>query len=230
VTGLVRVLVADDQELVRTAFTIMLGSQTDIEVVGQAGDGAEAVELCHRLRPDVTLMDIRMPSVDGVEATRRITAAGIATRVLVLTTFDLDEYVYAALRAGASGFLLKDASAERLLQAVRQVAAGETSWAPSVMERLLATYLRGPDPDAAAAVRTLTDRERDVLCRVAEGRSNEEVARSLYLSVTTVKTHLARVFAKLGVRDRAQAVVVAYESGLIVPGTHAPFRDASFGG
>ena len=221
-SGPVRVLVADDQELVRTAFTIMLGSQPDIEVVAEAGDGSEAVHLCGRLRPDVAIMDIRMPSLDGVEATRRITAAGLATRVLVLTTFDLDEYVYAALRAGASGFLLKDASAERLLQAVRQVAAGETSWAPSVMDRLLATYLRGPDPRAAADVRTLTDRERQVLCSVAKGLSNEEVAERLYLSVTTIKTHLARVFTKLGVRDRAQAVVVAYESGLVVPGTRAP--------
>jgi DNA-binding NarL/FixJ family response regulator len=219
VSGPVRILVADDQELVRTAFTIMLGSQADMEVVAEAGDGAEAVDLCRHARPDVAVMDIRMPSVDGVEATRRITAAGLDTRVLVLTTFDLDEYVYAALRAGASGFLLKDASAERLLQAVRQVAAGETSWAPTVMDRLLATYLRGPDPRAAAAVRTLTDREREVLCSVAQGLSNEEVAQRLYLSVTTVKTHLARVFAKLGARDRAQAVVVAYESGLVVPGT-----------
>jgi DNA-binding NarL/FixJ family response regulator len=220
VSGRVRVLVADDQQLVRTAFTIMLGSQPDIEVVAEAGDGLEAVELCRQVRPDVVVMDIRMPAVDGVEATRRITSTGLATRVLVLTTFDLDEYVYAALRAGASGFLLKDASAERLLQAVRQVAAGETSWAPSVMDRLLATYLRGPDAHAAAVVRTLTDREREVLCSVARGHSNEEVAKDLYLSVTTVKTHLARVFTKLGVRDRAQAVVVAYESGLVVPGTH----------
>jgi DNA-binding NarL/FixJ family response regulator len=219
VSGPVRILVADDQELVRTAFTIMLGSQPDMEVVAEAGDGAEAVDLCRRARPDVAVMDIRMPSLDGVEATRRITAAGLDTRVLVLTTFDLDEYVYAALRAGASGFLLKDASAERLLHAVRQVAAGETSWAPTVMDRLLATYLRGPDPRAAADVGTLTDREREVLCSVAQGLSNEEVAQRLYLSVTTVKTHLARVFAKLGARDRAQAVVVAYESGLVVPGT-----------
>jgi DNA-binding NarL/FixJ family response regulator len=221
VSGPVRVLVADDQQLVRTAFTIMLGSQPDIEVVAEAGNGLEAVHLCRQVQPDVAVMDIRMPSVDGVEATRRITAAGLPTRVLVLTTFDLDEYVYAALRAGASGFLLKDASAERLLQAVRQVAAGETSWAPSVMDRLVATYLRGPDPRAAADVRTLTDREREVLCSVAQGLSNEEVAKDLYLSVTTVKTHLARVFSKLGVRDRAQAVIVAYESGLVVPGTHA---------
>src|SRR5919107_5528567 len=217
--GRVRVLVADDQELVRTAFAVMLGSQPDIEVAAEAGDGAEAVELCRQIRPDVALMDIRMPSVDGVEATRRITASGLPTRVLVLTTFDLDEYVYAALRAGASGFLLKDASAERLHQAVRQVAAGETSWAPSVMDRLLATYLRGPDPRAAADVGTLTDREREVLRHVAQGLSNEEIAKELNLSVTTVKTHLARVFVKLGARDRAQAVVAAYESGLIVPGT-----------
>ena len=218
-SGPIRILVADDQELVRTAFTIMLTSQPDIEVVAEAGDGLQAVDLCRQVRPDVAVMDIRMPAMDGVEATRRITSAGLATRVLVLTTFDLDEYVYAALRAGASGFLLKDASAERMLHAVRQVAAGETSWAPSVMDRLLATYLRGPDPAAAADVATLTDREREVLCSVAAGLTNEEVAKKLYLSPTTVKTHLARVFTKLRVRDRAQAVVAAYESGLVVAGS-----------
>jgi DNA-binding NarL/FixJ family response regulator len=217
----IRVLVADDQELVRTAFTVMLSSQPDIEVVAEAGNGLQAVDLCRQVRPDVAIMDIRMPSMDGVEATRRIVSSGIPTRVLVLTTFDLDEYVYSALRAGASGFLLKDASAERLLRAVRQVAAGETSWAPSVMDRLLSTYLRGPDPGAVEAVRSLTDREREVLRGVAAGLSNDQVARKLHLSVTTVKTHLARVFTKVGARDRAQAVVVAYESGLVVPGAHA---------
>jgi DNA-binding NarL/FixJ family response regulator len=157
----IRVLVADDQELVRTAFTVMLSSQPDIDVVAEAGNGLQAVDLSRQVRPDVAIMDIRMPSMDGVEATRRIASSGIPTRVLVLTTFDLDEYVYSALRAGASGFLLKDASAERLLRAVRQVAAGETSWAPSVMDRLLSTYLRGPDPGAVEAVRSLTDRERE---------------------------------------------------------------------
>jgi DNA-binding NarL/FixJ family response regulator len=217
----IRVLVADDQELVRTAFTVMLSSQPDIDVVAEAGNGLQAVDLCRQVRPDVAIMDIRMPSMDGVEATRRIASSGIPTRVLVLTTFDLDEYVYSALRAGASGFLLKDASAERLLRAVRQVAAGETSWAPSVMDRLLSTYLRGPDPGAVEAVRSLTDREREVLRGVAAGLSNDQVARKLHLSVTTVKTHLARVFTKVGARDRAQAVVVAYESGLVVPGAHA---------
>jgi len=217
----IRVLVADDQELVRTAFTVMLSSQPDIDVVAEAGNGLQAVDLSRQVRPDVAIMDIRMPSMDGVEATRRIASSGIPTRVLVLTTFDLDEYVYSALRAGASGFLLKDASAERLLQAVRQVAAGETSWAPSVMDRLLSTYLRGPDPGAVEAVRSLTDREREVLRGVAAGLSNDQVARKLHLSVTTVKTHLARVFTKLGARDRAQTVVVAYESGLVVPGPHA---------
>jgi DNA-binding NarL/FixJ family response regulator len=217
----IRVLVADDQELVRTAFTVMLSSQPDIDVVAEAGNGLQAVDLSRQVRPDVAIMDIRMPSMDGVEATRRIASSGIPTRVLVLTTFDLDEYVYSALRAGASGFLLKDASAERLLRAVRQVAAGETSWAPSVMDRLLSTYLRGPDPGAVEAVRSLTDREREVLRGVAAGLSNDQVARKLYLSVTTVKTHLARVFTKVGARDRAQAVVVAYESGLVVPGAHA---------
>jgi DNA-binding NarL/FixJ family response regulator len=217
----IRVLVADDQELVRTAFTVMLSSQPDIDVVAEAGNGLQAVDLSRQVRPDVAIMDIRMPSMDGVEATRRIVSSGIPTRVLVLTTFDLDEYVYSALRAGASGFLLKDASAERLLRAVRQVAAGETSWAPSVMDRLLSTYLRGPDPGAVEAVRSLTDREREVLRGVAAGLSNDQVARKLHLSVTTVKTHLARVFTKVGARDRAQAVVVAYESGLVVPGAHA---------
>jgi DNA-binding NarL/FixJ family response regulator len=217
----IRVLVADDQELVRTAFTVMLSSQPDIDVVAEAGNGLQAVDLCRQVRPDVAIMDIRMPSMDGVEATRRIASSGIPTRVLVLTTFDLDEYVYSALRAGASGFLLKDASAERLLRAVRQVAAGETSWAPSVMDRLLSTYLRGPDPGAVEAVRSLTDREREVLRGVAAGLSNDQVARKLHLSVTTVKTHLARVFTKVGARDRAQTVVVAYESGLVVPGAHA---------
>jgi DNA-binding NarL/FixJ family response regulator len=217
----IRVLVADDQELVRTAFTVMLSSQPDIDVVAEAGNGLQAVDLSRQVRPDVAIMDIRMPSMDGVEATRRIASSGIPTRVLVLTTFDLDEYVYSALRAGASGFLLKDASAERLLRAVRQVAAGETSWAPSVMDRLLSTYLRGPDPGAVEAVRSLTDREREVLRGVAAGLSNDQVARKLHLSVTTVKTHLARVFTKVGARDRAQAVVVAYESGLVVPGAHA---------
>jgi len=217
----IRVLVADDQELVRTAFTVMLSSQPDIDVVAEAGNGLQAVDLCRQVRPDVAIMDIRMPSMDGVETTRRIASSGIPTRVLVLTTFDLDEYVYSALRAGASGFLLKDASAERLLRAVRQVAAGETSWAPSVMDRLLSTYLRGPDPGAVEAVRSLTDREREVLRGVAAGLSNDQVARKLHLSVTTVKTHLARVFTKVGARDRAQAVVVAYESGLVVPGAHA---------
>jgi DNA-binding NarL/FixJ family response regulator len=190
-------------------------------VVAEAGNGLQAVDLSRQVRPDVAIMDIRMPSMDGVEATRRIASSGIPTRVLVLTTFDLDEYVYSALRAGASGFLLKDASAERLLRAVRQVAAGETSWAPSVMDRLLSTYLRGPDPGAVEAVRSLTDREREVLRGVAAGLSNDQVARKLHLSVTTVKTHLARVFTKVGARDRAQAVVVAYESGLVVPGAHA---------
>jgi DNA-binding NarL/FixJ family response regulator len=217
----IRVLVADDQELVRTAFTVMLSSQPDIDVVAEAGNGLQAVDLSRQVRPDVAIMDIRMPSMDGVEATRRIASSGIPTRVLVLTTFDLDEYVYSALRAGASGFLLKDASAERLLRAVSQVAAGETSWAPSVMDRLLSTYLRGPDPGAVEAVRSLTDREREVLRGVAAGLSNDQVARKLHLSVTTVKTHLARVFTKVGARDRAQAVVVAYESGLVVPGAHA---------
>jgi DNA-binding NarL/FixJ family response regulator len=215
----IRVVVADDQQLVRAGFTIMLQAQDDIDVVGEAPDGAAAVALCREVHPDVILMDIRMPGVDGVEATRRLTREpGNITRVLVLTTFDLDEYVYAALRAGASGFLLKDASPETLADAVRVIAAGESSFAPSVLERLVATYLRQAQPADMSLVKALTERERDVLRLVGHGRSNAEIAASLYISQTTVKTHLARVFTKLRIRDRAQAVVMAYETGIVVPG------------
>ncbi|WP_433271253.1 response regulator [Actinosynnema sp. CS-041913] len=210
----IRVVIADDQTLVRTGLRMILDNADDIEVVGEAGDGAEAVELVAGTDPDVVLMDIRMPGTDGVQATTAITAA-YRTRVLVLTTFDLDEYVYAALRAGASGFLLKDALAPDLLSAVRVVAAGEATLAPTVTRRLLdrvVTGLPAPAPDDKLAL--LTGREREVLQQLARGLSNAEIAELLYLSPGTVKTHVGRILTKLGLRDRVQAVVFAYESGI----------------
>ncbi|GAA3198441.1 response regulator transcription factor [Dactylosporangium siamense] len=211
-------LVADDQALVRTGFRMILENTDDMQVVGEAGDGARAAAMALDLRPDVVLMDIRMPGVDGVEATRRICAAGLQTRVMVLTTFDLDEYVYAALRAGASGFLLKDTLAGDLLSAVRVVARGDAVVAPSVTRRLLERHIgTGPAP-APTALDTLTDREREVLSLIARGLSNLEIAARLHLTEGTVKTHVSRVLAKLDLRDRVQAVVHAYESGLIRPG------------
>ncbi|GIG48440.1 response regulator [Dactylosporangium siamense] len=215
---MIRVLVADDQALVRTGFRMILENTDDMQVVGEAGDGARAAAMALDLRPDVVLMDIRMPGVDGVEATRRICAAGLQTRVMVLTTFDLDEYVYAALRAGASGFLLKDTLAGDLLSAVRVVARGDAVVAPSVTRRLLERHIgTGPAP-APTALDTLTDREREVLSLIARGLSNLEIAARLHLTEGTVKTHVSRVLAKLDLRDRVQAVVHAYESGLIRPG------------
>jgi DNA-binding NarL/FixJ family response regulator len=214
----IRVAVVDDQQLVRAGFIIMVQAQPDMEVVGEADDGIGAIRLSRDVRPDVMLMDIRMPGLNGVEATRRIVAEpGNTTRVLVLTTFDVDEYVYSALKAGASGFLLKDSSPEALTQAVRSVASGEACFAPSVLERLIATYMRAAEPADEARLDTLTDRERDVLRLVGRGRSNTEIAGALFISETTVKTHLSRLFTKLGVHDRTQAVVAAYETGLIVP-------------
>ena len=212
------VLVVDDQPVVRLGFSAVLAAQDDLEVVGDASDGAEAVEAARRLRPDVVVMDVRMPVMDGIEATRRITAIDDPPRVLVLTTFDLDEYVYDALRAGASGFLLKDAPAERLADAVRVVAAGEALLAPSVTRRLIAELAARRSAAPAASVAVLTPREREVLVLVAQGLSNTEVADRLVLAEQTVKSHVSRVFTKLGVRDRAQAIVHAYESGLVVPG------------
>ncbi|MBB5854493.1 response regulator [Amycolatopsis umgeniensis] len=211
----IRVVIADDQALVRTGLRMILDNAEDIDVVGEAGDGAEAIELVADLDPDVVLMDIRMPGMDGVEATAAIAAAH-RTRVLVLTTFDLDEYVYAALQAGASGFLLKDALAPDLLSGVRVVAAGEATLAPTVTRRLLdrvVTGLPAPSPDAKLAL--LTGREHEVLQQLARGLSNAEIAELLYLSQGTVKTHVGRILTKLGLRDRVQAVVFAYESGMI---------------
>ena len=214
-----RVLVVDDQTLMRSGLVGMLSVHDDLEVVGEAADGLEAVQRAAVLRPDVVVMDIRMPRMDGIEATRRLRAAPDGPRVLVLTTFDLDEYVWQALRAGAGGFLLKDAPPERLADAVRTVAAGEPLLAPSVTRRLVERYVGAPAADEAARLLAdLTPREREVLDLVVEGLSNAEVGARLFLSEATVKTHVTRVLGKLGVRDRVQAVVLAYESGLVVPG------------
>jgi len=219
---MIRVLIADDQALVRTGFRVILDAEPDLEVVGEAGDGRETVELVPQKRPDVVLMDIRMPNLDGIEATRRVTALPHAPRVLMLTTFDLDEYVYEALRAGASGFLLKDAGADELLHAVRVVADGEALLSPSITRRLIADYARRPPPsEQPAALAELTPRELEVLRLLARGFSNGEIARELVLGEATVKTHVARVFQKLDLHDRAQAVVLAYETGLVIPGEAA---------
>ena len=202
----------------------MLEAEDDLRVVGEAEDGAQAVEQALLHRPEVILMDIRMPGTDGIEATRRLVERGASARVLVVTTFDLDEYVFAALRAGASGFLLKDADPDRLVQAVRTVAAGETLLAPTVTRRLVEHFVRGPEPGTASRARfsELTERELEVLGLVAQGLSNAEIAGTLFLSEATVKTHVTRCLAKLGLRDRVQAVVLAYETGLAVPGAQAP--------
>ena len=219
----IKVLVADDQTLVRAGFRVLVESAPDLEVVGEAGDGVEAVELARQELPDVVLMDIRMPRMDGLEATRRIVALdrAEAVRVLVLTTFDLDEYVYQALRAGASGFLLKDTPPADLLAAIRVVAAGDALLAPSVTRRLIAEFARRPEPSAVtpAALASLTEREREVLALVARGLSNAEIAELLVVSGATAKTHVSRVLAKLGARDRAQLVMLAYETGLVTPGS-----------
>ena len=219
---MIRVLLVDDQPLLLTGFRLILASEDDLEVVGEAADGEVAVQQAQALRPDVVLMDIRMPRLDGIEATRRITALPDAPRVLVLTTFDLDEYVVEALRAGASGFLLKDVPADDLVAAVRVVHRGEAIVAPRVTRRLLdrfAEHLPSASPGTPDGLPDLTEREREVLLHVARGLSNAEIAAALVLSETTVKTHVSNVLMKLGLRDRVQAVVLAYESGLVRPAT-----------
>ncbi|MEV4755935.1 response regulator transcription factor [Micromonospora sp. NPDC049559] len=219
----IRVVLVDDQALLRTAFRVIFDETEDIAVVGEAGDGAGAVRVVERTRPDVVLMDIRMPGMDGIEATRRIVAAAPRIAVLVLTTFDLDEYVYGALRGGASGFLLKDALADDLLGAVRAVAAGESVAAPSVTRRLIAHFVRTTPAPARPDDRLgpLTAREREVLTLIGRGRSNTEIAQELRLAPGTVRTHIGRIFAKLGLRDRVQAVILAYELGLVRLGENA---------
>ena len=218
----VKVLIVDDQAMVRQGFGALLSAQPDIEVVGDAADGADAPEAVRRWRPDIVLMDVRMPKVDGLEATRRILRApGLhQPRVIMLTTFDLDDYVYEALRAGASGFLLKDASADELIRAVRVVAAGDALLAPSVTRTLIADYAKRPvrDRPKPERLRVLTPRETEVLKLIARGMSNTEIADTLVLAEQTVKTHVGRVLGKLDLRDRAQAVVLAYETGLVHPG------------
>jgi DNA-binding NarL/FixJ family response regulator len=215
----IRVLIADDQELVRSGFRLILELADGIEVVAEAADGREALRLAKELQPDVVLMDVRMPELDGIEATRRVRQSGIDTRVLVLTTFDLDAYVYEAVRAGASGFLLKDAPREQLVTAVRTVARGEALLAPAVTQRLIERFVARPQPEEAApALAELSPRETEVLRLVARGLSNAEIAAELVVGEATVKTHVARILRKLGVRDRVQVVVLAYETGLVEPG------------
>ncbi len=218
------VLLVDDQALLRMGFRAVLEQQPDIEVVGEAGDGAQAVSMTRALRPDVVLMDVRMPVMDGIEATRLIVESGSAARILVLTTFDLDEYVFAALRAGASGFLLKDALPADLLGGIRVVASGEAAVAPRVTRRLIENFSRHlPGPAGSTPLdrrlAELTDRERDVLAELAKARSNGEIARRLFIAEATVKVHVGRILAKLGLRDRAHVVVFAYENGIVRPGT-----------
>jgi DNA-binding NarL/FixJ family response regulator len=219
---MIRVLIADDQELVRTGFRVILNAEPKIEVVGETRDGRETIDAVDRVKPQVVLMDIRMPNLDGIEATRRLAARPDSPRVLILTTFDLDEYVYEALRAGASGFLLKDAGADELIHAVHVVAAGEALLSPSVTRRLIEDYARRPPHrEQPAALADLTPRELEVLRLLARGLSNPDIARELFLGDATVKTHVARIFSKLDLHDRAQAVVLAYESGLVQPGAAA---------
>jgi DNA-binding NarL/FixJ family response regulator len=240
----ISVLLVDDYALIRMGFRLVLDAEDDIEVIGEAADGTAAVSMCSALRPDVVLMDVRMPGHDGIEATRDIVAAGLPCRVLILTTFDLDDYVYAGLRAGASGFLLKDTQPADLVAAIRTIAAGDAVLAPAATSRLVRQFAANPksanpkstEPggypgarpptqpgDGGAQIReALTDREQDVFSRIAAGMSNSEIAASLFLSEGTVKIHVGRILAKLGLRDRVQAVVLAYESRLITPGTPPP--------
>jgi DNA-binding NarL/FixJ family response regulator len=219
----IRVVVADDQELVRSGFAMIVDAQPDMAVVGEAADGAEAVEVAGRARPDVVLMDVRMPRLDGIEATRRILSpGGSPVRVVILTTFDLDEYVFQALRAGASGFLLKDLRREDLLHAVRVVAAGEALLAPSITRRLIEDFARRPLPGPAPRIDQLTPREQEVLELIGRGLNNHEIGAALVVGEATVKTHVGRVLMKLQLRDRVQAVIYAYEIGLVGPTTGGP--------
>jgi DNA-binding NarL/FixJ family response regulator len=224
----ISVLLVDDHALIRMGFRLVLDAEDDIEVVGEAADGTAAVSMCSALRPDVVLMDVRMPGHDGIEATRDIVAAGLPCKVLILTTFDLDDYVYAGLRAGASGFLLKDTQPDALVAAIRTIAAGDAVLAPTATQRLIRQFAatRPAEPAssqlAAQIRRRLTGREQDVFTRIAAGLSNTEIAAQLHLSPGTVKIHVGRILAKLSLRDRVQAVVLAYESGLVTPGPHPP--------
>jgi DNA-binding NarL/FixJ family response regulator len=217
---MIRTVVADDQALVRAGFRAILEAEADVEVVGEAGDGAEALEVCRRVQPDVVLMDVQMPGLDGIEATRRLTALPDAPRVLVLTTFDLNEYVYDAMRAGASGFLLKDVPRDQLVAGVRLAAEGEALLAPAVTRRLIEQFVRRPPPSTGVPEQlgALSARELDVARLVARGLANAEIAHELFLSVATVKSHVASILTKLDLRDRIQIVVLAYESGLVEPG------------
>jgi DNA-binding NarL/FixJ family response regulator len=218
----IRILIADDQELVRTGFRLILNGEPDLEVVGEATDGADAVRLAVLLKPDVVLMDIRMPVLDGITATGQLLSRGTAIRVVILTTFDLDEYVYAALAAGASGFMLKDVKASALADGIRTVYAGDALLAPSVTKRLIERFVsQQPAVTSTPQVAALTDREREVLVMIARGLSNADIASSLFVSQATIKTHISRVFAKLDVRDRAQAVIAAYDAGLVKPASQS---------
>lgn len=214
---MIRVLIADDQVLVRTGFRLILDLEPDIEVVGEAADGEECVRLCARLDPDVVLMDVRMPRLDGIRATERITGAGRRAKVLVLTTFDLDEYVFDSLRAGAAGFLLKDAPREQLISAIRQVVDGDALLAPSVTRRLIERFVSAA-PSRGSSFGSLSAREHEVLTLIARGMSNAEIAGELFLGEATVKTYVARLLGKIGARDRIQAIVMAYEQGVVRPG------------
>jgi DNA-binding NarL/FixJ family response regulator len=222
----ISVLIADDQDLVREGLRMLLEAEPDITVAGEAGNGRQAITAARRLDPDVVLMDVRMPDMDGIEATAQLVRAGSRAKILMLTTFDLDKYVYQAMRAGASGFLLKDASRDQLATAVRTVSAGEALLAPPITRRLVEDFCRGPAPDGATAeAARLSQRELDVVRQVAKGLSNAEIAGQLYLSDATVKSHVARILAKLGLRDRVQVVVFAYENGIIRPGESSQTED-----
>jgi DNA-binding NarL/FixJ family response regulator len=218
----IRVLVADDQSMVRAGFRMLLGGEEDIEVVAEAGNGLEAVDKAARFEPTVVLMDIRMPELDGLEATRRIVAADSGARVLILTTFDLDEYVYEALAAGASGFVLKDDPPEQLIAAIRTVAAGEALLSPAVTKRVIREFTRIPRPTTPKGFDELTAREQEIFRLIAAGLSNTEIAQELFISDTTVKTHITHILQKLGLRDRVQAVVLAYQAGLVTGDRRPP--------